>query len=165
MNRTTRIELSKENFKFSSGHFTIFSATERENIHGHNFTATVAFDAPIHANGMVFDYTLAKRHIESICASLHECFLVPAQSPYLRIEESGGYVTLHFAQEKIPFLPRDVKLLPIENVTVEELSSYFLQEFVQEFVKKGGHGISFVEVKIFSAPGQSANAVWAVNHE
>ena len=40
--RTTTLELYKEEMKFSAGHFTIFSATERENLHGHNFSVYVA---------------------------------------------------------------------------------------------------------------------------
>ena len=42
-----RIELSKEYLNFSAGHFTIFSATERENLHGHNFQVRGAVTAAI----------------------------------------------------------------------------------------------------------------------
>lgn len=160
MNRLTRIELFKENFKFSSGHFTIFSATERENIHGHNFSAYVAFDAEVEPHGMIFDYTIAKDHIEQMCRELNEYFLVPAHSPYLTIEEKPDYTYLHFNGEKIPFLKRDIKILPVANITVEELSYYFMQVFVREFVEKHRFPIHQVEVKIFSGPGQSANATW-----
>mgnify|MGYP003386648115 CR=1 FL=1 len=162
MKNTTRIELAKENFKFSSGHFTIFSATERENIHGHNFTVALAFDAAVEDNGMIFDYATAKRHIEAMCRSLNEHFLLPAHSKHLKIEEEADYTYVHFGSEKIPFLKRDIKILPVENVTVEELSAYFLQAFVDEFVKTRKHPISYVEIKIFSGPGQSANATWRI---
>ena len=160
MNRTTRIELAKENFKFSAGHFTIFSATERENIHGHNFTVQVAFDAAVEENGRTFDYGIAKRFIEALCRSLNETFLVPDRSPHLRIEENDGYLFLHFNHEKIPFLLRDIKRLPIENVTIEDLSLYLLGCFVEQFVQAGSYPISAVELRVFSGPGQSANAVW-----
>ncbi|EQD50251.1 hypothetical protein B1A_13514, partial [mine drainage metagenome] len=36
--RSVEVDLSKERMKFSAGHFTVFSASERENLHGHNFT-------------------------------------------------------------------------------------------------------------------------------
>jgi hypothetical protein len=35
--RRTVIEIQKEYLHFSAAHFTIFSATVRENLHGHNF--------------------------------------------------------------------------------------------------------------------------------
>ena len=41
MNDTVTIRLAKENMKFSAAHFTIFSASERERLHGHNFRVEV----------------------------------------------------------------------------------------------------------------------------
>ena len=35
--RTTTIEISKEYLHFNSGHFTIFSRDQREDLHGHTF--------------------------------------------------------------------------------------------------------------------------------
>ena len=34
MEELTTIEIDKENLKFSAAHFTIFSGTERERLHG-----------------------------------------------------------------------------------------------------------------------------------
>jgi 6-pyruvoyltetrahydropterin/6-carboxytetrahydropterin synthase len=160
MTRVTRIELFKENFKFSSGHFTIFSATERENIHGHNFMVHATFDAWVEDNGMIFDYAAVKRHVESRCRELNEFFLLPGRSRHLKIEEKEDYTYVHFNTEKIPFLPRDIKILPLENITVEELSAYFLQGFIREFVETGRQPVVYAEMKVFSGPGQCANAVW-----
>ncbi|MFP2903776.1 6-pyruvoyl trahydropterin synthase family protein [Pyxidicoccus sp. 3LFB2] len=56
MSRTTTIELHKEEMKFSAGHFTIFSATHRENLHGHNFTVYVALTGAVVENGLLSDY-------------------------------------------------------------------------------------------------------------
>lgn len=160
MTRITRIELFKENFKFSSGHFTIFSATERENLHGHNFTLHAIFDAEIQDNGIIFDYMLAKRFIEGMCRNLNEYFLLPAHSKHLKIEEAHDYTYVYFHNEKIPFLKRDIKILPVENISVEALSQYFLEEFLREFVQKNGFPVSYAEIKVFSAPGQSGGARW-----
>ena len=156
----TRIELLKESFKFSSGHFTIFSAEERENIHGHNFKAQVFFDAEIADNGMIFDYKLAKNYVQLLCDSLDEYFLVPEYSKYLKIESDDNYTYLYFAKEKIPFLKRDIKIIPVNNITVEELAAYLLNEFVNGFVKKNSYSIPYVEFKVFSGSNQSANAIW-----
>lgn len=161
MTKTTVIELAKESFKFSAGHFTIFSATERENIHGHNFTVKVICEAEINENGLAFDYGKAKKHIENMCKSLNEIFLVQGKSKHLKISEDINYSYLHFNDEKIPFLKRDVKILPIQNISVECLSEYFLGIFIESLVFKEKIDTIFkVTVKIFSGPGQSGSATW-----
>ena len=47
MTRLSTIEIYKENMKFSAAHFTIFSDTHREHLHGHNYTAHVALTTEI----------------------------------------------------------------------------------------------------------------------
>lgn len=160
MSWTTVISLEKENFKFSSGHFTIFSATERENLHGHNFQLGVDLECEVVENGMTFDYGLAKREAERLCRELNERMLLPAHSPFLRIETLDGQVRAHFNGEAIPFLPRDVRILPVDNVTVEELARFFLRRFVEGFAADPGNRILAVTTRIASGPGQSASATW-----
>lgn len=152
----TTLHLAKENFKFSAGHFTIFSATERENLHGHNFTVEVDLTCETVGNGMTFDYGLAKRAIESLCRSLNETVLLPEDGPFLSIETTAEGVIAHFADERIPFLKRDVTLLPIENVTVEELARWFLDRLYQSFAIHPEYRILKLDVMVTSGPGQGA---------
>ncbi|PIQ29112.1 folate biosynthesis protein [bacterium (Candidatus Blackallbacteria) CG17_big_fil_post_rev_8_21_14_2_50_48_46] len=158
--RTVTLELFKENMKFSAGHFTIFSAQERENLHGHNFTVHVTIEACILENGMCFDYALYKRRIEGLCREWNEVVLLPSQSPYLRIEETDDLIFAHFDTERIPFLRRDVLLLPIENATVEEFSRLFLEKLIANPQELSDWGLEAISVKIFSGPGQCAASSW-----
>ncbi len=160
MKRYTSIELFKENFKFSCGHFTIFSAKHRENLHGHNFQVMVRFTSEVLEHGMTFDYGKLKRKTERLCSDLNEHFLLPGESPYLRIEQHEDLVFAHFDTEKIPFLPRDVIILPIANVTLEELSRWFLEQYLEDQQEFEAFGVREIEVKAFSGPGQSASAIW-----
>lgn len=162
-NRLTKIELSKENMTFSAGHFTIFSATERENLHGHNFLVEVSFDTEVMENGMAFNYDIYKKVILELCQFLNEVVLLPSESPYLKIEESDEYIYALFnnGREKIPFLKRDVKLLPLRNISVEELSHWFLQKILVYVEANPQHLIHAIETKIFSEPGQSASSFWS----
>jgi 6-pyruvoyltetrahydropterin/6-carboxytetrahydropterin synthase len=160
MKRYTSIELFKENFKFSCGHFTIFSATERENMHGHNFQVLVRFTSEVLEHGMTFDYGQLKKKTEQLCETLNEHFLLPGTSPYLNIEKQAGFVTAHFNGEKIPFLARDVMILPIANVTLEELARWFLEQYLENKSEFESFGVQEIEVKAFSGPGQSASAIW-----
>lgn len=158
--QTVTLELFKENMKFSAGHFTIFSATERERLHGHNFNVHVTIEAQILANGMCFDYGLYKRRIEALCRDWNEYFILPTRSPHLRIEESEDYLYAHFNQERIPFLRQDVLLLPIENATVEEFSRLFLEKLTEDPGELATWGLVAVSVKVFSGPGQCAACTW-----
>lgn len=161
--RVTKIELFKQAMNFSAGHFTIFSESERENLHGHNFSVYVMFEAEVMENGIAFNYNIYKKIILDICQLLDQVVLLPLKSPYLRIEESDEYIYAFFngRKEKIPFLRRDVKLLPMRNITVEELSQWFLQQLLVDVEKNQEHFIQAVEVKIFSGPGQSGSSFWS----
>ena len=46
-----RIEIAKQALNFSAAHFTIFSATEREDLHGHNWQVECELTSTIDANG------------------------------------------------------------------------------------------------------------------
>lgn len=154
----TRIEISNEYLNFNAGHFTIFSATERENLHGHNFQVRCAVTAAIGADGLAFDYVLLKRVLKELCAALDERVLLPEHSPYLTLEHQDGMVIAHFADERIPFLTRDCLPLSIRNVTIEELAGLLLMR-LKVRPELAGAALQSLEVGVSSGPGQ-----WAFSH-
>ena len=156
MSDSVVIRLAKENMKFSAGHFTIFSASERERLHGHNFRVEADIEARMLGNGMCFDYGIYKARIVALCRELNEWTLLPTRSRHLRIEEDGDHVYAHFDGQRIPFLRADVKLLPIENATLEEFARWFLERLLEEAGDLRAHGIASIEVRVSSGPGQSA---------
>lgn len=160
--KTTTIRLQKENMKFSIGHFTIFSQTERERLHGHNFTVAVEFDAAVGLNGMCFDYGIYKRKIEALCREWNEYFVIPTLSPHLVIKEVsdpifGDMLIVTFNGAPIPFLKSDVLELPIVNATNEEFARLMLDN-LRTHGEFSRYGITRMEVSVFSGPGQSATA-------
>lgn len=160
MSRAATLELHKDEFSFSAGHFTIFSATAREDLHGHNYNVSAEFYFHISDNGMSFDYRVYKQKLLSICQKLDRHFLLPNQSKYLRLEDTGDMLLAHFNNEKIPFLKRDVIILPISNVTIEELSHWFLQQLLQNPAELKEHQIAKITIKVFNGPSQSGAAMW-----
>ncbi|XOV87890.1 MAG: 6-pyruvoyl tetrahydropterin synthase family protein [Pseudomonadota bacterium] len=158
--RYSRIEVSKEALNFSIAHFTIFSATEREDLHGHNFQLTCAVTAPLGDDGLMFDYGILKKLLRQLCDDIDEKMILPALSPHLHILEEAGYVVAVFNGERIPFLPRDVMTLPIANTTVEEFSYYFLNRILEHPGLKD-KGIIDLMVKVSSSPGQFGVATWS----
>lgn len=156
MDERVTIRLAKQNMKFSAGHFTIFSATQRERLHGHNFTVEVDIEARMLGNGMCFDYGLYKDRVVALCRALNEWVILPTRSPHLRIEEDGDHVYAHFDGQRIPFLRGDVLLLPIANATLEEFAGWFLQRLAEDRDALRAHAIDAIEVRVLSGPGQSA---------
>ncbi|ESQ17315.1 MAG TPA: 6-pyruvoyl tetrahydropterin synthase [Chromatiaceae bacterium] len=155
--RITRIEISKQYLGFSAGHFTIFSATRRENLHGHNFAVRCAVTAVVGADGLIFDYGILKRTLKSLCDELDERVLLPEASPHLQIERDAGLVFARLADERIPFLERDVLLLPIRNTTIEELAAFLLEQ-LSIHPDLGERGIRGMELGVSSGDGQWAYA-------
>lgn len=160
MSKTTVIELFKDDMKFCAGHFTVFSATEREHLHGHNFGVYAALTAQLNDNGMAFDYDIYKEKIRLLCKSIGHVFLLAGKSPYLRIEDAGEYYNVFFNHEKIPFLKSDAKILPLRNITVEELAIWFVEQLTTDPKELEQYEISAITIKIYSAPGQCGSATW-----
>ena len=156
----TTVELQKESMKFSAGHTTIFSATEREPLHGHMYNVYLALTTVVEENGMTFDYRYYKERIHKLCKFLNQTFLMPELSPFLKMTEDDEYYYFTFNHKKIPFLKEDVTLMPLTNITVEELSRWFVMELIQDVQELEKHRIEKVVVKVFSAPGQSASHEW-----
>jgi 6-pyruvoyltetrahydropterin/6-carboxytetrahydropterin synthase len=156
---TSTIEISKEYLHFNAAHFTLFSATEREDLHGHTFYVTATIDSAVGEDGLAFDYNLIKSHLKSLCDELDEKVLLPERSPYLRLEEGDGYLVALFDAERIPFLPRDVLTLPLRNITVEELAHWFLQRLRAE-PAIASLDIRRLLTRVSSGPGQWAGAEW-----
>lgn len=155
----TRIEISKDYLNFSAGHFTIFSATERENLHGHNFQVRCSLIAEVGNNGMTFDYGVLKRILRELCDALDERVLLPRMSPHLRLAAQGAQVVATFGEERIPFLERDVLLLPIRNVTIEELARLLLAQLCER-PELNQMPIRSIELGVSSGQGQWAFAEW-----
>jgi 6-pyruvoyltetrahydropterin/6-carboxytetrahydropterin synthase len=156
--RVASIEIHKEEFSFSAGHFTIFSAEDREHLHGHNYYVSVAFHFNLQENGLSFDYRYYKKKILLLCNQLDRYFLLPGQSPYLTLEDQGEYWIALFNNKKLPFLKEDVMILPLSNITIEELSHWFLQKILEDQQSLGDHSIVEITVKVYNGPGQSAGA-------
>ena len=131
------IELSKEHFKFSCTHFTIFSATDAERLHGHNYLARarLEFDSIQADLGFAFDFNDVKREIKSLCDELDEYVLVPDRSPYLKISRRGQQIEFVFGDRSYSLPSSDVRLLPVANVTVEELARYLAQALASRLTR------------------------------
>lgn len=155
----TRIEISKDYLHFNSAHFTIFSSTEREDLHGHTFYVKALIDSKTGDDGLAFDYNSVKNGLKTLCDSIDEKVLLPELSPHLQLSNDGAYLIARFNGENIPFLPRDALTLPVRNITIEELAQWFLQR-LREDNEVAALEVLRIEIQVSSGPGQWAAAVW-----
>ena len=161
MNRyLSTIELQKENMTFNAGHTTIFSAIEREPLHGHYYQVAVGISAWVSENGMKFDYRYYKKRVGDLCQELNQIFLMPMYSPFLEFSQDEAYYYFRFNHKTMPFLKEDVKLMPVSNITIEELSRWFVMRLTDDEAELDRLEIEKIEIKVFSAPGQSAGFSW-----
>ena len=163
MPRLSTIELFNERMKFAAGHFTILPGPKRENLHGHNYQVHACFTTIIEDDGMTFDYRFYKEKMLKICKSLNETTLIPGSSKYIRTEDHGDYVHVFFNDEKLMFAKRDITILPITNVTVEELSNYIIGLLLQDKDEILRNRLQKIKIKVFSAPGQGGSTTWRIN--
>ncbi len=157
MEQLTTLYIDKEAHKFSAAHFTIFSATERERLHGHNYSVSARIVAPMGGNGFAADYNVYKSRLATLCEELDEYMILAGDSPHQSIEEDGNSYRVEFAGEQMHFLKSDTLVLPIRNVTVEEFSRYLLERLM---ALSAGDDLREIELCVASGPGQKGCSIW-----
>ena len=162
MERLTTIYIDKESHKFSAAHFTIFSATERERLHGHNFAVSARIVAPVDDNGLTGDYAVYKAQLKKLCDTFDEYTLIPSASPYLEVGEEGEYYRVVHNGDVLLLFKADTQVIPVRNTTVEDLSDFLLGILVEDTAFLEAQDIREIEVLVSSGPGQTGSAVWRV---
>lgn len=152
------VHLQKENFKFSCSHFTVLSSHSAEHLHGHNYQLKVALkiselDPKL---GFAFDFNEVKPLIKALCDRLDEKILLPLKSPYVKVSTSGAQIDVSFEKRRYSFPKEDSVLLPITNVTSEELARWICRELIE---KLGGlkNRVEKVRVAVEETRGQSVS--------
>ena len=153
------MRVDKQAMKFSAAHFTLFGPGRRERLHGHDYRVSVRFRARVGADGLCFDYGLLKRQLMGLCEELDEYVLLPGASPLLVVERDAEHVFAVFGSERIPFLAGDVRVLPLANITLEELARHFLER-LRDAGDFAAWGIAWLEVGVDAGPGQQAVRAW-----
>jgi len=159
--KLSSIEIEKQYLHFSAAHFTIFSAQERERLHGHNFRLAVEITGEIDENGLCFDYAIYKKILKDLCHEYDEYTLIAEHSPYLEIGSDADYFYITHNGITQPLLKTDTILLPIKNVTIEELSHFFLQKLTTDLNELKKLKIHAFEVRVSSGPNQWGIARWS----
>ena len=148
-----QVSLSKERFKFASSHFTIFSETEAEPLHGHNYNLSVDLDFSgiNEKNGLCAEFGFLKNIIQEVCDELDEKVLLPIRSPYLRVEDTDPNYDVFFAAKRYSFPKEDCALIEVVNISSECLSQWLHQKLSK---KLNVIGLESFSVTIEETAGQ-----------
>lgn len=128
------VHLAKELFKFSCSHFTILAPDRAERLHGHNYQVRISIkvsgtDPKL---GMAFDFNSVKPMIRTFCDRLDERILLPEHSPFLKIEKAVQQINVSFANKNYSFPAEDCLLLPLVNITSEELARFAVESLARQ---------------------------------
>lgn len=160
MNQLTTIEIEKQYLHFSVAHFTIFSATSRERLHGHNFRLAVRITGEVDENGLCFDYAIYKEILQKICSRYDEYTLIAKNSPHLSITEDADFYLVTHNNITVPLLKSDTLLIPVRNVTIEEMSRYLLEEALGDHKLVNDLKIMKFVMRVSSGPDQWGVSEW-----
>lgn len=160
--RLATVELYRNDMKFSAAHFTIFNATERERLHGHNYQVRSSITAAMQDDGITYDYSISRKKILMLCRSLNEYMLLPEKSPHLSIEAEGDFYKVIFNKRSMYFLQAETILLPIENTTSECLAEWFLSELMTDKADLAEKCIKEICVSVSTTVGQRSSVVGVI---
>jgi 6-pyruvoyltetrahydropterin/6-carboxytetrahydropterin synthase len=150
------IFLDKEYFKFSCAHFLIFADGSKERLHGHNYHVQVEIEGELNEAGLVIDFLDAKPVVRELCDSLDEYWLLPGDHPELKIEElPDGHTSVVYRDARYLVPSDEVKVLPINNTSVENLAAWFGRELHGRLRERFGEApVQRLRVAISETPGQ-----------
>ena len=153
-----RIHLSREHFKFSCAHMTVFPNGTKERLHGHNFTLGLT----VELSDIAFEHMIAfqplKSAVERLCAEWKETTLIAKHNPYFSIvHENDSEIEFILCDQRYVLPRRDVMLLPIDNVSVETLAAHAVDRLVRSLDAPCSAHIRSLEVTVTESPGQGAS--------
>lgn len=165
------ITISKEYLKFSSAHFTIFSDSSLEYLHGHNYQLSLRIECRDAQNGITMEFGQLKKILRGLCDQLDEKILLPTESRFLRVSKSEEHFDVVFTGagfiKSYRFPCEDVAILPVPNITSEMLAQYLCGEFRKKIESAWDHTygdietmIASFEIEIEETPGQAVAYVW-----
>jgi 3-oxoacyl-[acyl-carrier protein] reductase len=127
---------------------------------------------------LLVDYGVLKRALRALCDEWDEVLLLPGRSKHLRVDRVEGQadkVRLRFGcgdaaaattaggEDEMVLPASDVLVLPVANITGEELSSLLLQRFLERCgTDLQAAGVHTVSVGVSSGPGQRVTSTWSL---
>jgi len=147
-----RMVLAKEDFKFSSAHFTLFADGRAERLHGHNYRVRVELTgAALDAEGLLVDIESFKRTLRQLCARLDSRMLIPGESGRLACLQEGDAVEVRCGGRTYRFPLEDTLVLPLVNTSIELLARMLWRDLAPSLA---GSRVEALAVSVEESAGQ-----------
>ena len=158
---STTVFVSKERFKFSSAHMTVFPDGTKEALHGHNFQVSLSTQVPDTAFSRMIDFSVFKKVLQRLCAQCDERVIIATQNPFFEGCEVEGQYEMTLCGKRYVFPRDEVALLDVDNITTEALSKLLLHQFLDALRVMGLlDRVDQVELRVDETRGQGAASTY-----
>jgi 6-pyruvoyltetrahydropterin/6-carboxytetrahydropterin synthase len=153
-----RIEITRELFKFSCAHMTVFPDGSKERLHGHNYFVGVAVDLDDISFARMVPFAPIKDATAALCRSWKGHLLLAEHNPHFEIlRDNDGELEFRLCGQRYLLPRQDALLLPIDNVAVEPLSAHIADLLIEQLGDTlRGDQVRGLEVRVTESPGQGA---------
>lgn len=153
-----KLKIAKDRIKFSAAHFTIFSKDKAERLHGHNYYVSIEVHTEtVDELGFAISMETVKQQSYALSQQLDEYVLIPENNPYLQQEINGSQVNVKWKDKSYSFPKQDVKILPVSNITCENLALWFWQNLSTNLPQYLNSQLKYLEVSVKETYGQEAS--------
>lgn len=145
---------------------TVFSATRKESLHGHDYRVGVMLSlrAPsLDTIDSMVPFSDVKSVIRALCEAWDEKVLLPRKCPHLKVSKTANPqdVDVTICSKHYVFPSDEVVWIDTDNITIENLSRNMGEVFVlksQSLFKPGV--LLAVRLSVSESFGQSAEWLW-----
>lgn len=149
------VSIAKNNLHFAASHFITFGG-KCEFLHGHNYGLTIELEGPLTADSYVYDFVALKKTARAISEQLDHCFLLPMNNPHMTIRKMDHHWEIDYKDSHYVFPEKDVKPLPVDNITAERLAEYIWGKFAEVLHADPDQCLEMLTVGVEEADGQAA---------
>lgn len=157
----TVIHIRKEHLKFSAAHMTVFPDGTKEALHGHNYQVELSIELKHTEFKDMISFGEFKKALKALTQKWDEKVLLAAKNPFFKTGAQNKKTIEFSLCGKSYALPIDeVEMLPIENISSEDLAQHLLALWIKEIGEKLLKKISYsVSLRVDESPGQGASAI------
>jgi len=137
---------------------TVFDEARKERLHGHNYQLDVELELRQIDGGRLVELSIIKDAAAALCAEWKEHLLLAKDNPHFEVLDWGRtQIEFRLCGDRYVLPTDDVLLLPIDNVTIEALSTHAAALLLERIGPKLPAGVvTSLSVTISESPGQQA---------
>ena len=149
------VKIQKNGLHFAASHFITYEG-KCEYLHGHNYGVSIELQGGLTPDSYVFDFVAMKKIGREICDTLDHRFLLATNNPHLKIKLEDHEWLIEYKTNHYAFPEKDVRPLPLDNITAERLAEFFAGEMRNRLSEIDTRHITRMIIGVEEAEGQAA---------